>query len=170
MTTVTATATAAASPCPAAAGPIVKNGNFESGNYDGWSNTANVGRPVLSVVSGGVGGAYTLDLFTSYFTNNAVAALTVTQSVSCTAGAKYRFNADIALISSYNNNNPWSILIDSQTVVSGAGSALAWNTVTYTFTCSGGAALISIKLQSSANRQAHFQVDNVIVTPLSIPN
>ena len=73
----------------------------------------------------------------------------------------------VAIVSSYTNGNAWSIVAGAKTVVSGAGSAVAWNNVVFVHTCGATAAAntLSLKMQSSNSRQATMLVDNVVIVP-----
>lgn len=84
------------------------------------------------------------------------------------AGTKYRIAFQLSVISNYSNGNPWSVVLGGTTLVSGAGSSVAWVQYQLPVTCGANAASNSLqfRLQSNTNRAARILVDNVIVTPV----
>jgi hypothetical protein len=147
--------------------PIYKNGNFESGTSEGWSVISQTGSgAVISVVKGGVGGVYCLDISTSYFVSSTASSVVVAQTLNTEAGKKYRLVIDTAVVSSYTNGNPWSIVIGGQTISSGVGSATAWTVTIGTFTAQGNDEL-QLRMSSANNRAGRLQVDNIALIPLT---
>jgi hypothetical protein len=168
---VTSTATPSASACPTAAVPLLKNGNFESGNYDGWSVASSTGGAIVSVVSGGVGGSKALDISTSYFAQSMISSAVVSQTINCVQGNTYRLALNYAVVSSYGNGSPWTIVVNGATITSGPGSASPWvSLVNNGVICGANGALLELRMQSNANRAAHLQIDNVDIYPLNVPN
>ncbi|KAK3313991.1 hypothetical protein B0H66DRAFT_567538 [Apodospora peruviana] len=166
-----ATETAAAAVAPSR----ITNGNFESGNLDGWELVARSGRgDIVAVVDGGVGGAKALDISASYFTIGLVSQVVYGQVLKCTAGAKYRLTFDVSVNSSYFNGCPWSVTLGSATgnVYGGVGVSLAWTGVSYVHTCTTTDAGNTLKLSVAAqtNRAVTVMFDNFVLNPLSVPN
>ena len=168
--TQTATTTAGSGSGPA---PVVTNGSFESGDVQGWTIISRnpAGGSVVSVGTGGRGGSYFLDMFTSYFLRSAAASVVVGQPLNCIAGIRYRVSVDVAYQSSYSNGNPWTVLVGGATMVTSTGASIAWTTVNYRdYLCAGDPAVdvLQFRAQSNSNREGHLMVDNVIVTALSV--
>ncbi|KAK3328726.1 hypothetical protein B0H66DRAFT_634012 [Apodospora peruviana] len=149
------------------------NGNFENNSYEGWTVLSRVGNgDTMSIVTGGVGGKYALDIYTSYFVSFVATAVVVGQKLGCAADKKYRLVFNYAIVSSYNNGNAWSVVLGGNTVTSGVGYTAPWSIILYTHTCGASPASDQLELRcsSAANRAAHFQFDNFEWYPLEVPN
>jgi len=73
----------------------------------------------------------------------------------------------MALQSSYNDGNLWSVELSGTSVYTGAGASVHWRRVVNEFASSAIPACnkLVFNMRSNANRQAHMFVDNVTVVP-----
>ncbi|KAK3985835.1 hypothetical protein QBC44DRAFT_352735 [Cladorrhinum sp. PSN332] len=147
--------------------PVVTNGDFETQTLEGWSviSRTNTGETLSAIPYGG-GGNYVMEIATSYFARSAASAVSVGQTIACEAGKRYRISLLLSVVSNYTNGNPWSVIYGGTTLMSGAGSSLAWTQQSFVVTCgvTGASNSLQIRLQSNTNRAARLMVDNISAT------